>query len=153
MGSCLLLLDDPAPVLHRPDPSLIFGVLHLEIPQRGIAEVTRRRPVADVQVLARPVCSRVRRGRLGHARARFLAADGPSSLVDVSNGRGDGQNDVRIVVLVRTASFVFRSSHVSIGHHDVLGPLLARVTRIRASLVTTASTHAGGRADGNVTGA
>ena len=67
--------------------------------------------------------------------------------------RGDGQNDVRIVVLVRTASFVFRSSHVSIGHHDVLGPLLARVTRIRASLVTTASTHAGGRADGNVTGA
>lgn len=137
-----------------------MGILHLELPQRGVAEGTRRRPVADVQVLqvlAGPVC---RRGRVGHVRvrflavrARFLAVNAPPSRIDVSIGRDDGRNDVRVAVLVGNAPIVFHSIHVSIVHLDVLGPLLARIPRVRASLVRTASTHPGGRPDGDVTGA
>ena len=48
-------VDELAVVL-RPDPYLIVGVALFELPQRGVAEVTRSRPVADVQVLARLVC-------------------------------------------------------------------------------------------------
>jgi len=84
---------------------------------------------------------------------RFLAVNAPPSRIDVFIGRDDGRNDVRVAVLVGNASIVFRSIHVSIDHLDVFGPLLARIPRVRASLVRTASTHPGGRPDGDVTGA
>ena len=77
----------------------------------------------------------------------------PPALVDVSLGRDDGRGDVRVAVLVCNAPVDFHSIHVSIEHLDVPDPLLARIPRARASLATSASTHAGGRPDGDGTGA
>ena len=67
----------------------------------------------------------------------------------MSLGRDDGRGDVRVAVLVCNAPVDFHSIHVSIEHLDVPDPLLARVPRARASLATSASTHAGGRPDGD----
>ena len=98
-----------------------------------------------------PTCSPVSscRGRLCHARVRFLAANCPPALVDVSFGRGDGRGDVRVAHLVCNAPVDFHSFHVSIEHLDVPDPFLTRIPRVRASLAIAASAHAGGRPDGD----
>ena len=88
----LLVLDDPALFAHRPRRSRLGrDLLHLQLPQRSIAEETSR--YSPDRSAAAGSATRV-------CVLLLLAANCPPALVDVSFGREDGRGDVRVAVLV-----------------------------------------------------